>query len=53
MLVLVREGLQEVLLGQDFPYFADFMRTSLPSFAPTTGLFGPTLDKATPVAEEE
>ena len=53
MLVLVREGLQEVLLGQDFPYFADLMRTSLPSFAPTTGLFGPTLDKATPVAEEE
>ena len=46
MLVLVREGLQEVLLGQDFPYFADLMRTSLPSFAPTTGLFGPTLDKA-------
>ena len=29
------------------------MRASLPSFAPTTGLFGPTLDKATPVAEEE
>ena len=29
------------------------MRTSLPSFAPTTGLFGPTLDKTTPVAEEE
>ena len=29
------------------------MRASLPSFAPTTGLFGPTLDKATPVAEKE
>jgi hypothetical protein len=25
MLVLVRRGTQEVLLGQDFPYFADLM----------------------------
>jgi hypothetical protein len=45
MLVLVRRGTQEVLLGQDFPYFADLMHASLPSFVPTTGLFGPTLDK--------
>ena len=50
MRVLVKEGLKEVLLGQDYPQLKQLLSQGIMDFTPLTGILGPVED-ITPTEE--
>ena len=48
--VLVKEGLKEVLLGQDYPQLKQLLSQGTMDFTPLTGILGPVED-ITPTEE--